>query len=191
MRMCETIAVIAYPPILDIFVTLIFVFFSPFGLGGMSKIAALLVSMIFVTFIPVFPVPYYFKKGIVDINVSNRKQRTLFYVIAIVSYFAAALIFMHFNSLVMFYLTFSYALIALAIMMINFSWKISAHSTIAGPITAIAYIFGWQFLILHIFTLTVMLSRLKLRVHTPAQVIAGAAVSAIITFVVFYAFMPF
>ncbi len=192
MKIYDAIGIIAYPPILDIFVTLVFAFFSPFGLGMLTPFRVVAISLLFVTIIPFAPFPYFYRRGYVDFNVSDRKKRTIFYVVAIISYLAGASIFLYFGTMIMFYLVLSFAIIALVVMMVNFSWKISTHSaSIAGPVTAIAYVFGWQYLVLHAFTAIVMFSRLKLKVHTLEQVVAGAAVSTVITFLVFYAFTPF
>ncbi len=181
----------AYPPVLDIIITLVFALFSPVGLGRLTALPVIAISFIFVTVIPFAPFPYYYRKGHIDLNVSEREKRTNFYLIATMSYIICALVFLYFNAMIMFYLLMSFALIALSVMIINFAWKISTHAAgIAGPITAIAYVFGWQYLILHVFTIVVMWSRLRLKVHTPMQVIVGAALSTAISLAVFLVFMP-
>jgi membrane-associated phospholipid phosphatase len=192
MRIYDAISLAAYPPVLDVFITLVFAFYSPIGLGMLSPVSVILISLIFVTLIPLIPVPYHVKRGRVDMYVSNRKQRTNFYLIAIVSYLAAVSIFLSFKTMVMFYLTLSFLLIALAVMLVNLRWKISAHAAgIAGPITAVIYVFGWQYIVLHIFTVVVVWARLKLDAHSFMQILAGCAVSAGLTLAVFCLFTPF
>jgi membrane-associated phospholipid phosphatase len=191
MNICNAIAALAYPPILDIFFIAFFTVNLPGSFGQLSPVSAFMISFVFVCVIPFVPFPYFYKKGKIDLNVSDRHKRTNFYVIAVLSYLTCALVLFYFQAMVMFYLVVSFALIALAVMAVNFSWKISTHAAgIAGPVTAIAYVFGWQYLILHIFTAIVMWSRLSLKVHTKMQVLAGAALSVLITIAVFSAFMP-
>ncbi len=189
-KICDAIGIAAFPPVLDFFVTLVFVFFSS-AAAGASVWAVFLIAFVFISAVPFIPAVYSVAKGLVDFYVTKREQRTLFFVIAGGSYMIAAAFFAALGSQLMLYLVITYAIIDFVIMFINFSWKISVHATIAGPLTAIAYVFGWQFLVLHALTLVVMWSRLKLKVHTLAQVVAGAIVSAAITFSVFYTFMPF
>jgi membrane-associated phospholipid phosphatase len=191
MKLFNAIGIIAYPPVLDIVITSLFALYSPVGLGRLSAMEAIFISFIFVTMIPFVPFPYYYKKGTIDLNVTEKGKRTKFYLVAVMSYMMGALIFLYFRTAIMFYLLMSFAMIAVVVMVINFEWKISTHAAgIAGPVTAIAYVFGWQFLVLHAFTLVVMCSRLRLKVHTLLQVIGGAALSIIITLLVFLSFMP-
>ena len=189
-KLCDAIGIAAFPPVLDFFVTLVFVFFSA-AAGGASVWAVFIVAFVFISAVQFVPAAYSVMKGVVDFYFTRRERRTFFFLIAGGSYLVAAAFFAVLGAHAMLYLVITYAIIDFVIMLINLSWKISVHATIAGPMTAIAYVFGWQFLALHILTLVVIWSRLKLRVHTPAQVLAGAAVSAAITFAVFYIFMPF
>ncbi len=191
MRLYNAIGIASFPPVLDFFVTLVFVLFSPLASGTSPLLYIFLVALIFISVIPFIPTAYSVKKGLIDFNVTKKEQRTLFFLIAGGSYITAAALFFVMGSQIMLYLTISYAIIDFAVMLINLFWKISVHATIAGPVTAIAYVFGWHLLLLHIFTIIVMWSRIKLKVHTMAQVISGAVVSAVITVLIFYSFMPF
>ncbi|MBI4170890.1 MAG: hypothetical protein HY514_04295 [Candidatus Aenigmarchaeota archaeon] len=190
MRLYNAIGIASFPPVLDFFVTFVFVLFSPLAAGASSLLHIFLIAFIFISVIPFIPTAYSVTKGLIDFNVTKKEQRTLFFLIAGGSYLIAAALFFVLGSQIMLYLALSYAIIDFIVMLINLVWKISVHATIAGPITAIAYVFGWQYLILHILTLVVMWSRIKLKVHNALQVMAGAVVSALITFSVFYIFMP-
>ena len=65
---------------------------------------------------------------------------------------------------------------------INRHWKISAHMMgLTGPVTALAPLFGWA--TLSIFPLAALLgwARVRLRAHSVAQVVAGAAAGVVLT----------
>lgn len=189
-KLYDAIGIASFPPVLDFFVTLVFLFFGAALVGPAPLWHVFLAAFLFITAVPFVPAAYSVMRGHVDFYFIDRKDRTLFFLIAGGSYLIAAAFFLALQSQLMFYLALSYAVIDFAIMAANLFWKISVHATIAGPVTAIAYVFGWQFLVLHVLTLLVMLSRLKLKVHTPMQILAGAVVSAVITFFVFYMSMP-
>lgn len=191
MKYHDILSLVTYPPAFDILFVLIFAFFSPIGLGSLSILQTIAVSLVFIIIIPLFPVPIFLKKGIVDFYVSEKKQRPIFYLIAIGSYAVAGAYFLIFDSVMMFTLVVSFGVIATVFVIINHFWKISVHAAgVAGPLTALAYVFHPGLLLLHFFTLLVMWSRVRLGAHTTGQVIAGAALSAIVTFLVFYAFYP-
>ena len=187
----EAIALAAYPPVLDLFITVVFVAFGS-GFGLLSRISSFALLFFLVTLIPLVPVPVYIRKGLVDFYVSDRRQRTRFYLIAIASYSVAVSLLYYFRSATLFALVLSYLLITIAAMLINLKWKISAHAAgIAGPVTAIAYVFGPQYLVLHALTITVMWSRVRAKGHSAWQVVAGAAISIAITLAAFYLVLPF
>jgi len=73
------------------------------------------------------------------------------------------------------------------VLLINLSWKISIHAMgVAGPLTALIYLFGWPGLV---FTLSVPLvawSRVYLKRHTPWQVTMGTLLGFSLTAVQIY-----
>ena len=77
----------------------------------------------------------------------------------------------------------AYLFVDIAIMVNNLFWKISIHAAgIAGPTTALVYVFGTKFIFLYIFTALVFYIRLKLKAHTLYQLMAGCAVAIGVTF---------
>ncbi|MEV0902145.1 phosphoesterase PA-phosphatase [Actinoplanes sp. NPDC049802] len=61
-------------------------------------------------------------------------------------------------------------------------WKISVHSLVAaGTAVTFTVVFGWWLLITWPFAAAVVWSRVRLRDHTTAQVLAGAVVGACAT----------
>ncbi|MFH1196940.1 MAG: phosphatase PAP2 family protein [bacterium] len=61
------------------------------------------------------------------------------------------------------------------LIVINRYWKISAHAIgVSGPVGVLCFVFGWIGLIGLALMVLVGWARLKLKVHTPAQVICGS-----------------
>ena len=80
----------------------------------------------------------------------------------------------------------SYVFVTSAVFIINLFWKISAHSAgVAGPTTALVYVFGPSLIPLYVLTLLVMWVRLKIKVHNLKQLIAGALIAIFITSLVY------
>ncbi len=83
----------------------------------------------------------------------------------------------------------SYVFVTTAIMFVTLFWKISVHSAgVAGPTTALVYFFGKEMIFLHILTMIVILVRLKLKVHTLPQLIAGSVMAIVVTFLTYFFF---
>lgn len=68
------------------------------------------------------------------------------------------------------------------VFLINLHWKISIHAMgLAGPLTALIYLFGWTGLILTLLLPVVGWSRVYLKRHTPGQVIIGSILGFVLT----------
>jgi membrane-associated phospholipid phosphatase len=68
------------------------------------------------------------------------------------------------------------------VFLINLHWKISIHAMgMAGPLTALIYLFGWTGLILTLLLPVVGWSRVYLKRHTPGQVIIGSILGFVLT----------
>ncbi|MEN6330055.1 MAG: phosphatase PAP2 family protein [Methanobacteriaceae archaeon] len=68
------------------------------------------------------------------------------------------------------------------VFLINLHWKISIHAMgIAGPLTALIYLFGWPSLIFTLIVPLVGWSRVYLKRHTPWQVIIGTILGFVLT----------
>ena len=72
-------------------------------------------------------------------------------------------------------------------MIINKSWKISAHTMGAsGPLAALCFAAGWHSLLFLPLIILIGWSRLHRKVHTLAQVTAGVLVGFISTYLQMY-----
>jgi membrane-associated phospholipid phosphatase len=74
------------------------------------------------------------------------------------------------------------------LMAITVKWKISVHSAVSsGAVAMLALAYGPWMLAGYVLVALVGWSRIALRDHTPAQVVAGAALGAAIAFATFAA----
>ncbi len=170
-------------PAVAVLVTIIFSQFSP------DALTSIIVGVLFLAAIPSIPVFYFFEEGVVDIDIRNRKRRTLFFFFAILNYIAAALIFYYLGDRLMFLISLAYFLVTCSIALINLFWKISVHAAgVAGPTTALVYIFGKEIIPLYIFTIVIIYVRIKLKMHSLSQLLAGTIVAIAMTFLTYYLF---
>lgn len=128
----------------------------------------------------------------VDIELSNRKERLVPYLIFITSILVC--VFFLYKMLMPFWLLAMLmgACVALVIaLVINFYWKISAHAIgiggLLGGIMGVARIHMinpyWAFISVFVIAGLVATSRIFLKRHTPMQVYAGFSLGFICTFV--------
>jgi membrane-associated phospholipid phosphatase len=69
-------------------------------------------------------------------------------------------------------------------MLISLKWKISIHASgIAGPLTALVFSLGVIAVTFLLLVVPVAWARLTLKAHTPMQVIVGALLTILITWV--------
>jgi membrane-associated phospholipid phosphatase len=81
----------------------------------------------------------------------------------------------------------AYLCVASTTFMITLVWKISAHTAgVAGPITALVFVFGPSVLPLHILSVVMVWSRVKLGAHTLTQAVAGVLVAIAVTSCVYF-----
>lgn len=81
-------------------------------------------------------------------------------------------------------LMFCYLANAIIVMAITFYWKISVHTAgIAGPLTVLVYKLGVLYLPIYLIVLPVGIARIKLKEHSPLQVVAGALLIILTTWI--------
>lgn len=116
---------------------------------------------------------------------SNRHERKWAYLFTLSAYAVVAALSFYFGiKLYYVMLWFSAFLALLVVYVVNFWWKISAHATGMGGLmgAVIFFSFFWckvllfEIIVLSLCSGLVMWSRLELKAHTPAQLLAGYAV---------------
>jgi membrane-associated phospholipid phosphatase len=185
-KIAETFSVILSPVGVALLSVIIFTF-SPINfVFSIDLLLNFLLAIFFLCLFPIIAILYSYKKGKVDIWVSDQSVRTPFYIVAVVGYITAIIVFYFLKNFNLFVLSVSYCLVTIAIMFGNYFRKISAHGAgVAGPITAITYYFGiLAFPLFLLIPLTVW-ARLKLKAHTLFEVVSGILIATIITFFVY------
>lgn len=138
----------------------------------------------FGTMIPLVMMLQLTKSGVIsDFNVSERKQRTRPFLGAAASYFAGGgvLLLMRAPTIIT-ALMLCYAGNTIIMLLITLRWKISIHASgVAGPTTALVYSLGVFAAVFYILLIPVGWARMRLRAHTPWQILAGASVTVIAT----------
>jgi hypothetical protein len=179
----ETLSLLLSPIAFEIYAVILFSLFSPIGPGILGIAASMGIGLLFVALIPLLIV-YVFSKG--RFEMFKKEERNEPYPLVILSFLAAASIFWILGSHLMFILSFAYAVVTTTCFFINLFWKISTHSAgVAGPLTAVVLIFGLQFSPLFLLLVPVFWVRLKLRAHTPLQLIGGVIVASSLTFIIY------
>ncbi len=170
----------------------VFSYFSPTGTGMyLTPAQCLLIGTVTMVLVPGLPLAYALWKGLISFNRSGRRERVVFYLIGLLGYLSASLIFTYYRSDPMAALSLSYLFVALACMLINFKWKISVHTAgIGGPAAALVYVYGLAGLPALVLAAALAWARVKLKAHTTAQAVAGAIVAAAVTLPVYLAFYP-
>jgi membrane-associated phospholipid phosphatase len=191
-RSAEKLSLIFSAPSLAFIAVVVFTLYSPIGIGTMlTQAASILLGTLFLSILPIAPVVYYARRGTIDIDISDRRKRPKFFAMSLVGYSLGAVTFGFLQATSMMVLSIAYVGVTLSVALISFFWKISVHTTgIAGPVTGLVYVFGWKAVPMYLLLLPVGWARLKLKVHTPSQLIAGIFVAVLVTFVVYIGFYP-
>lgn len=157
--------------------------------GYLQPYIGIMIGLLFLSISPMAMVIYFYGKGRVDLDVSNRKQRTSFYIVAIGSYIIATVLFFYTNYENLFLLSIAYLSVTTAVMIANFFYKVSSHTAgVAGPITALTFSLGIIFLPLFILIPIIIWSRLKLKAHNFIEAISGIVIAIILTSIVYTTF---
>ncbi len=130
------------------------------------------------------------QKKLDGIFVSPRQQRNIIYILASVPATIGCGILWYFEAPELLAVTFTVGLVAIVVFMtINRFWKISLHTAFtAASATVITIVYGAAGALTILLLPPVAWSRVRLNQHSPAQVAAGALLSAGIVMVVFWGF---
>lgn len=124
------------------------------------------------------------KNHITDVHIPIRQQRNVPFLVTIFFYALATLLVALIGDIgALLAVLFCNTLVAIIMALINLAWKISAHATgVGGPLAALTFVYGWAIWPLFLLLPLVGWSRIKLKAHTPAQVIAGSLFGFLFTY---------
>jgi len=152
--------------------------------GGWTGVAWALLALIMLTGIPLAYILIGMKKGWVsDLELSRREERPRFILVSLSSdLLALGVLWAAGAPHLVWALAAVYASLGVTMFTISNFWKISLHMvSVSGFATLLVFIFGpgawWLFLSLPL----VAWARTQRKKHTPAQLLAGAALGAVIT----------
>ena len=178
------------PVMIAFYALLILSVYPPFQFETIS-LSHFFIAIFFLCIFPMIAILYYHNKGTIDIWVSNKKQRTPFYIIAILGYLLSSIIFYQQQDIIFYLFSLAYFSVALSLLISNFITKISSHSAgIAGPVTALVIMYGIIGLPLYLILIPIIWARLKLQSHTPLQLLFGILLSIIVTTIVYILLSP-
>jgi len=191
-KVADGISKVLSPVVIAMIATIIFVIGSPIETGTLGPVLSIITGLFFLSIFPTALIVYFYKKGVVDLDVSNRKKRTPLYIVIIGGYVVASVIFYVTNCKIMFVLSMAYVCVTSVATLLNFFTKVSAHSAgVTGPLSALIYVFGISMVPLFIlFVPLVIWARIKLDAHTPVQLIVGSLTAIIITLLTYYLLYP-
>jgi len=139
-------------------------------------------------FVFVIPFGYFmylvFIKKEFDLDVTQRKKRVAFTLKSMVS-FAVAVVLTFFMDRELFFITLAVFLSTLSLVLITIRWKISFHGGLNTLIfCTVNYIYDWAYFWLFLLLIPISWSRLVMKKHNLAQVVAGITLCAAIFFLV-------
>lgn len=141
------------------------------------------VSIFFVSILPIITSFLWIKKKNLDVDMPRRQDRIYPLLLVILAYIMGVMVLYTLGApplttvLMICYLTNT-----IVVLLFSLFWKISIHAMgIAGPATAIIYLFGWPGLLFSLLVPLVIWSRLYLKKHTPAQLITGTFLGYFLT----------
>lgn len=177
------------PPAIAMVTVLVFAFFSPIGTGLLTPWHSFLLGIVFIVIGPILPLSTMVALGRMTFEVKNRRDRPLLYLAAILIYCTGAIIAWLYQNHTMTVIAIAYAAVTSAIAIISLFWKVSAHSAgIAGPITALIWVYGPFVLPFLFFTVVVGWARWHQKLHTMAQLAGGIIIAILVTAGVYWVF---
>jgi hypothetical protein len=141
-----------------------------------NKLLTFLIPFIFGFTAPIVLFLILRKKGkLADQDASIKEERTFPFLIAVLFYSTGLYLMIKFNlHIISIAFWFCYISNTIITIVINKSWKISAHAMgAAGPFAAVVFAFGLIGFVMLPIVLLVSWSRIELKCHTRLQVVAG------------------
>ncbi|EKF87008.1 phosphatase PAP2 family protein [Methanobacterium formicicum] len=179
------ISTVSNPPFVAIPVFLIINYTLLYG-GDWLWFSA--ISIFFVSILPIITSSLWIKKKNLEVDMPRRQDRIYPLLLVIASYITGvAVLYILGAPPLTTVLMICYLNNTIIVLLFSLYWKISIHAMgIAGPATAIIYLFGWYGVLFSLLVPLVLWSRLYLKRHTPAQLIVGTVLGYFLTAVQIY-----
>jgi len=170
-------------PLVDLYVGIIFSFYSPIGLGPvLNPVSSILLCIMLMVILPITPILYSVRKGAVDLDVSDWESRTKFFIFSLPVYALAFLVYSVLGCVIMSALAAAYFTVTCGVALANQKTKVSVHGAgVGGPGIALILVFGWVAFPVILVWILVIWSRTVLKQHSLVQSILGVILGIIIT----------
>jgi len=183
-KLARFISTLFVPPSFTIIIFTIFAF--TLESEPIKQVVTILIALVFGFIAPIVLFLILRKKGkLADQDASIKEQRTIPFVIAIVFYLIGLWIMIKYDlNIISIAFWFCYISNTIITIFINRFWKISAHAMgVAGPFSAMVFVFGWLGIILLPIVILIGWARIELKCHTLTQVIAGILLAFISVYI--------
>ena len=148
------------------------------------------VSLVFLTVVPALSLLFYIPRRNEPWDSTKKRQRIMSFVMMAISYPIGYALLKILNAPPLFEaIMLSYVMVVLGLILINIFFKASGHAAgVAGPVSAMIFLYGLIATPLLALIPLTMWARVKAKGHTLSQTIVGALLSAAITVAILLAF---
>jgi len=184
-RLAKIISIVFHPLLMPVY-GLAIIFSAPTLFGYLPfnvKRLLILIMLVNNVLLPLSLLPFFIHRNIISSwTIIERKERNIPLIMSTLLYCTTTFIIFRFPIPVFLKsFIFGASILSLIVTVINFWWKISLHSVGAGALISLVLILSlkmltpleWYLIPVVIITGLVLSSRLKLNLHTPAQVWIG------------------
>lgn len=153
------------------------------GILESADVLDIILCVDFATILPIVGIVSFARSRRLDYDIPERNARTGPFVVANASFLSGFLLLLTGRAPVLLTgLMLAYLINTSVMSVITLAWKISIHAAgITGPLTFLMFKLGPAWSLLYLLVVPVGLIRLRMRQHTVLQVIAGAVLSAALT----------
>lgn len=151
-----------------------------------QKILVVIVALFFGVILQIASFLYFYKKGrIKDVDATLKAERTIPYYVSVIIFIMGFILLIIFKvNVISIAFWFCYISNTILVILINRYFKISIHAMgAAGPFALLVFIVGIKAMMLLPILIIVGWSRIKLKVHTLMEVIAGAFVGFVSVYI--------
>lgn len=191
-KISKIISALFFPMINTIIVFSLVIFLNKYNTPKENSYFFMLIILFFVV-IPILLMWILKKfKMIKSFDVFERQKRIIPFIFTIISYSLGFVILLYAKDSPVFLksMTLCYIINTVVILIVTIWWKMSVHAmAIAGPIVGLHYFFGNVILPFYLLIILVGYSRVVLKRHTIAQVIAGGLTGVLLTAVQMYFYL--
>ncbi len=184
-KVARIVSYLFIPPVMNL---LTFLYLAGFSTGK-TKSNIIFISALFGVIIPIIFFVIMRRKGKIDDDDAKiKEQRSIPYLFGIFLIVIAILfsIYLHLPEIIV-VVWIAYLLNSVILLAVNGMWKMSAHAMGTAIPVGVALNFSYEMFFVFLFILLITSwSRLKLKVHTPAQVLAGALTGFTVTYLTIY-----